>query len=778
MQVVKRNGTKEEVKIEKILHAVNRACRGLKNVEAIEVAKRTINGLHDGSTTEELDELSISNAVMLMAEEPNYSKVAARMLSENIRKEVGGDTAFRDYIKIAADVGLLGSNVIELAAQDFQTLEYAIHHERDDLFEYFGLKTVNDRYLLRHPTTRKLIERPQWMWMRVALGLSQTISEAIEFYEIVSQFYYTPATPTLFNSGTRHPQMSSCYLLTVGDDSLEGIYKSFADCAKLSKFSGGIGIDWTPIRASGSLIKGTNGLSNGIIPFLKVFDSSVHAVNQGGKRKGAAAVYLEPWHADIENFLDLRNNTGSDERRTHNLNLALWVPDLFMKRVETDSEWSLFSPSETPELLNSYGDVFERHYEQYEKEGKALKTIPARTLYARMMQTLAETGNGWMCFKDKANLRSAQTGAKGNVVHSSNLCTEILEVTTQDQTAVCNLGSVNLSSFVTDTGEFDFERLKVVTTTAVKFLDRVVDLNFYPTPESKKSNTRWRPVGLGIMGLQDVLFKLRLPFTSDKAKILSNKISEALYYHAVKASMDLADKTGPFETFKDSRYANGELQVQLAKKYQAVMPETHFDWESLAAEVKRRGVRNSLLIAIAPTATIASIMGSFESIEPQIANVFKKETLSGEFLQVNRYLIQDLKKVNLWSAEMRSKIIAADGSIQAIEEIPSDIRELYKTIWEIPQKDLIDMAVMRSAFICQSQSLNLFMEDPNIGKLSSMYMYAWKQGVKTTYYLRSRAKTRIKKTTVEQVETAKPAVTAEAAISCSLENPESCEACQ
>ena len=782
MQVIKRNGTKEEVKIEKILHAVNRACRGLKNVEAIEVAKRTINGLHEGSTTEELDELSISNAVMLMADEPNYSKVAARMLSEGIRKEVGVDVAFRDYIKNAVEIGLIGSNVFELAGQDYLTLEYAIHHERDDLFEYFGMKTVADRYLLRHPKTRKLIERPQWLWMRVALGLSQTIPEALELYEMVSQFYYTPSTPTLFNSGTRHPQMSSCYLLTVAEDSLDGIYKSFADCAKLSKYSGGIGIDWTPVRSSGSLIKGTNGLSNGIIPFLKVFDSSVHAVNQGGKRKGAAAVYLEPWHADIEAFLDLRNNTGSDERRTHNLNLALWVPDLFMKRVEADAQWSLFSPSDTPELIKTFGEVFEKHYEQYERDGKALKQVPARALYARMMQTLAETGNGWMCFKDKANLRSAQTGAKDNVIRSSNLCTEILEVTDKDQTAVCNLGSINLSSFITEKGEFDFERLKAVTATAVKFLDRVVDLNFYPTPESKASNRKWRPVGLGIMGLQDALFKLRIPFATAQAKALSSKISETIYYYSIKTSMELADKHGAFEAFKDSRYAAAELQVQLAKKHQELMPETHYDWDRLASEVRTRGLRNSLLIAIAPTATIASIMGSYESIEPQIANVFKRETLSGEFLQVNRYLINDLKRANLWNVEMRSKIIAADGSIQTIQEIPEEIRELYKTVWEIPQKELIDMAVLRSAFVCQSQSLNLFIEDPNIGKLSSMYMYAWKQGVKTTYYMRSRAKTRIKKTTIESQDALavvpEKTVTAEEAVMCSLENPASCEACQ
>lgn len=781
MEVVKRDGSKEEVKIEKILHAVNRACRGLDHVEPIEVAKRTISGLHQGSTTAELDELSISNAVMLMADEPNYSKVAARMLSESIRKEVGEDVAFRDYVKTAIENGLLGTGVFELASADYQTLEYAIRHDRDDHFEYFGLKTVNDRYLLRHPKTRRLIERPQWMWMRVCLGLSTSISEAIELYDIVSQFLYTPATPTLFNSGTKHPQMSSCYLLTVADDSLDGIYKSITDCARLSKFSGGIGIDWTPVRASGALIKGTNGLSNGIIPFLKVFDSSVHAVNQGGKRKGAAAVYLEPWHADIESFLDLRNNTGADERRTHNLNLALWVSDLFMKRVEKDEMWSLFSPSDTPNLLSSFGESFETYYLEYEAAGKAVKQVSARQLYARMMQTLAETGNGWMCFKDKANARSAQTGSVGNIIHSSNLCTEILEVTDGEQTAVCNLGSINLSSFVIPGGTFDYEKLKKVTKTATKFLDRVVDRNYYPTGESKTSNSRWRPVGLGIMGLQDALFKMRVPFQSAEAKAISSRISETIYYYALETSMELADKHGPFETFKESRYAKGDLQVQLAKNTQALMPELHFDWEKMAKEVQKRGLRNSLLIAIAPTATIASIMGSYESIEPQIANVFKRETLSGEFLQVNRYLVRDLKTIGMWNPEMRAKIISADGSIQGILEIPQEMRDLYKTVWEIPQKELIDMAVMRSTFICQSQSLNLFMEDPNIGKLSSMYMYAWKQGVKTTYYMRSRAKTRISKTTVNN--DSKPAASTEAvdataAVVCSLENPESCEACQ
>jgi ribonucleoside-diphosphate reductase alpha chain len=772
MHVIKRDGSREEVKIEKILHAVNRACRGIPNVEALDIAKRTISGLHDGSTTEELDNLSIATAVMLMAEEPNYSKVAARMLSESVRKEVGRDMAFRDYLKRASEHGALSDRVLGLATEDFQTIEYAIRHERDDLFEYFGLKTLVDRYLLRHPETRKVIERPQWMLMRVALGLSENVGEAIEFYDIISQFLYMPSTPTLFNSGTRHPQMSSCYLLTVAQDSLQGIYKTITDCAHLSKWSGGLGVDWTPVRASGALIKGTNGLSNGIIPFLKVFDSSVHAVNQGGKRKGAAAVYLEPWHADIETFLELRNNTGAEERRTHNLNLALWIPDLFMRRVESDSDWSLFSPEMAPALLKTFGPEFDKAYENYEREGKALKKVSARQLYSRMMQTLAETGNGWICFKDKANLRCSQTARPGTIVRSSNLCTEILEVTSSEETAVCNLGSINLSAYVNQC-KFDFERLGQVVERAVTFLDRVVDINFYPTNEASSSNKKWRPVGLGIMGLQDCFFKMGYVFDSPEAKKLSDHISETIYYHALKTSSKIAKQKGSFPAFKDSRYASGELQVQLAQPNQPFMPELHYDWDALARDIQRDGLRNSLLIAVAPTATIASIVGSYESIEPQISTFFKRETLSGEFLNINRYLIDDLKQMGLWTPQMRAKIIESEGSVQNIEAIPLEIRAKYKTVWEVSQKTLIDMAASRSAFIDQSQSLNLFLEEPNIGKLSSMYMYAWKQGIKTTYYLRSRAKTKIKKTTVETPK----AVTAEEAVSCSLENPETCEAC-
>jgi|YNPMSStandDraft_2_1061718.scaffolds.fasta_scaffold09143_3 ribonucleoside-diphosphate reductase alpha chain len=802
MYVVKRDGSREEVKIEKILHAVSRACRGIENVVPLEVAKRTINGLHEGSTTEELDNLSIETAVMLTVEEPNYSKVAARMLAESIRKEAGRDEAFRDYIKLADELALIDPRVRTLAEEDLDTIEYAIDHDRDDLFEYFGLRTIYDRYLLRHPKTRRVIERPQWMFMRVALGLSKNITEAIEFYDIISNFLYMPSTPTLFNSGTRHAQMSSCYLLTIGEDSLEGIYKAYADCAQLSKWSGGIGIDWTPVRASGALIKGTNGKSNGIIPFLKVMDSSVHAVNQGGKRKGAAAVYLEPWHADIEAFLELRNNTGAEERRTHNLNLALWVPDLFMKRIEADAYWSLFSPNDVPELLNTFGDEFEMWYEKYEAEGKALKQVSARALYGRMMQTLAETGNGWLCFKDTSNKRSAQTGKPSNIIHSSNLCTEILEVTSKDETAVCNLGSINVGAFVRDDGYFDFNGLRKVVRIATKFLDRVIDINFYPTKEAEASNRRWRPVGLGLMGLQDVFFKMRMPFDSPDAKALSNQISEVIYFEALKTSVKLAEEFGAFPAFNETKYVDGKLAVHLAKDY-GITPTLHEDWDTLAEEIKAKGLRNSLLIAIAPTATIASIVGCYECIEPQVSNLFKRETLSGEFLQINRYLVADLKRLGLWTPQIRAAIIEGEGSIQHIDAIPEDVRALYKTAWEISQKALIDMAAERSAFVCQSQSLNLFMESPTIGKLSSMYMYAWKRGLKTTYYLRSRAKTRIQKTTTAGAkestpvqETAKLANAvanaqftnsnghassenkAKDAVSCSLENPDSCEACQ
>lgn len=761
MLITKRDGSRESVQFDKILRAVTQACDGLDGVEPVAVAKVTIGALHDGATTRELDEQSIAAAVMMAMEEPNYSRVAARLLARLVAEEVGLECTFTDYMDQAVGYGLLADETRALAQADLPAILGALDDTRDGDFEYFGLKTIYDRYLLRRPDTRSVFERPQWLFMRVALGLAASVEEAIRLYELMSTFRYMPATPTLFNAGTRHPQMSSCYLLTVAEDSLEGIYKAYADCARLSKWAGGIGIDWTPVRATGAHIHGNNGTSSGLVPFLKVLDSSVHAVNQGGKRKGAAAVYLQPWHADIEAFLDLRQNTGAEERRTHHLNLALWVPDLFMKRVEADGEWSLFCPSAAPELLEVWGQDFEAHYERLEREGKATKRMSARGLYARMLQCLAETGNGWICFKDTANARSAQTGEPGNVIRSSNLCTEILEVTSASETAVCNLGSINLAAFVAD-GAFDFEALRRTVRQVVPALDRVIDRNFYPTREAADSNRRWRPIGLGMMGLQDVFFQLRLPFASEEARTLSNRIAEVIYFEALGQSVGRS-----FPAYLESRYFRGQLQMDLARSLGHPVPPLHEDWASLREAIRESGVGNSLLLAIAPTATIASIVGATESIEPLVSNLFKRETLSGEFIQINRYLVRDLQSRGLWTSAVRDQLIAGEGSIQQIPEIPDDLKALYRTAWELPQKALIDMAAERSAFICQGQSLNLFMEAPSLGKLSSMYMYAWKQGLKTTYYLRSRAKTKIQKTTIQ-----------ERAIACSLEQPETCEACQ
>ena len=570
--------------------------------------------------------------------------------------------------------------------------------------------------------------------------------------------------------------MSSCYLLDSPEDSLEAIYKRYTDIAQLSKFAGGIGVAWHRVRSQGSLIKGTNGLSNGIIPWLKTLDSSVSAVNQGGRRKGAACVYLETWHADIEEFLELRDNTGDHLRRTHHLNLANWVPDLFMERVEKDWQWSLFDPKEVPHLTDLYGSDFATAYTKAEEEGLYVKQIPARELYSKMMRTLAQTGNGWMTFKDASNTKCNQTGQGNQVVHLSNLCTEILEVTNQDETAVCNLGSVNLGALVKD-GSFDFDHLGEIIRTAVPFLDRVIDINFYPTQEADNSNNAWRPVGLGLMGLQDAFFKIGLPFDDPKARELSKKISEEIYFNALWASTELAEASGPHPNFDKTRAAAGDLQFDLWN----VEPSNPERWESLRKRISKHGLRNSLMIAIAPTATIGSIAGCYECIEPQVSNLFKRETLSGEFLQINRYLVSELQKRSLWTESMINALKQSEGSIQEIEGMPDDLKEIYRTAWEIPMRSLIDMGAERGAFIDQSQSLNLFMESPTIGKLSSMYMHAWKAGLKTTYYLRSRPATKINKTTVNNDDATESSVTTftdAEAVACSLENPETCEACE
>nr|WP_203689871.1 ribonucleoside-diphosphate reductase subunit alpha [Streptomyces sp. SID12488] len=748
------------------------------------VAAAALRGRSARADVSELRELATEAAARVISEDPAYSRLAARLLTVTIAAEAAsqGVTSFSESVAVGHREGLIADRTAEFVRLHTDRLNTLIDVEGDDRFGYFGLRTLHSRYLLRHPITRRVIETPQHFMLRVASGLaeddtSRALDEVAALYRLMSRLDYLPSSPTLFNSGTRHPQMSSCYLLDSPVDELDSIYDRYHQVARLSKHAGGIGLSYSRIRSRGSLIRGTNGHSNGIVPFLKTLDASVAAVNQGGRRKGAAAVYLETWHSDIEEFLELRDNTGEDARRTHNLNLAHWIPDEFMRRVNADALWSLFSPSDVPELVDLWGDEFDAAYRLAEEAGLARKTIPARDLYGRMMRTLAQTGQGWMTFKDAANRTANQTAEPGSVVHSSNLCTEILEVTDDGETAVCNLGSVNLGAFVdTVVGDIDWERLDETVRTAVTFLDRVVDINFYPTEQAGRSNARWRPVGLGAMGLQDVFFKLRVPFDSPEAKALSTRIAERIMLAAYEASADLAERGGPLPAWEKTRTARGVLHPD-HYDVELTWPER---WSALRERIAATGMRNSLLLAIAPTATIASIAGVYECIEPQVSNLFKRETLSGEFLQVNSYLVKELKDLGVWDARTREALRESNGSVQDFAWIPADVRALYRTAWEIPQRGLIDMAAARTPFLDQSQSLNLFLETPTIGKLSSMYAYAWKSGLKTTYYLRSRPATRIARAAQAQPEKTVPVQQAADpdAVACSLENPESCEACQ
>ncbi|WP_413758915.1 ribonucleoside-diphosphate reductase subunit alpha [Streptomyces sp. MMBL 11-3] len=753
------------------------------------VAAAALRGRSAAADESELRELATEAAAGLISEDPVYSKLAARLLTVTIAAEAAsqGVRSFSESVAVGHREGLIADRTaafVRLHAARLDALADASRAEgADDRFGYFGLRTLHSRYLLRHPITRSVVETPQYFMLRVASGLAEddsdrSVDEVVSLYRLMSRLDYLPSSPTLFNSGTRHPQMSSCYLLDSPLDELDSLYDRYHQVARLSKHAGGIGLSFSRIRSRGSLIRGTNGHSNGIVPFLKTLDASVAAVNQGGRRKGAAAVYLETWHSDIEEFLELRDNTGEDARRTHNLNLAHWIPDEFMRRVDEDRDWSLFSPSDVPELVDLWGAEFDAAYRGAEERGLAKRTIPARELYGRMMRTLAQTGNGWMTFKDAANRTANQTALPGHTVHSSNLCTEILEVTDDGETAVCNLGSVNLGAFVdADARDIDWERLDATVRTAVTFLDRVVDINFYPTEQAGRSNSRWRPVGLGAMGLQDVFFKLRLPFDSPQARALSTRIAERIMLAAYEASADLAERSGPLPAWEKTRTARGVLHPD---HYDVELnwPER---WAALRERIAAVGLRNSLLLAIAPTATIASIAGVYECIEPQVSNLFKRETLSGEFLQVNSYLVAELKELGVWDAQTREALRESNGSVQGFTWVPEDVRALYRTAWEIPQRGLIDMAAARTPFLDQAQSLNLFLETPTIGKLSSMYAYAWKSGLKTTYYLRSRPATRIARAaqarpaakTVPVQQAADPD-----AVACSLENPESCEACQ
>ncbi|SEG91967.1 ribonucleoside-diphosphate reductase alpha chain [Thermomonospora echinospora] len=738
------------------IEEIERACAGLAGVDPRRLPAER--------------EAAIAQAAALVAAEPAYSMVAARLLARQVAEEVG-EGGFAASVEAAHAEGLINEDMARFVAAHARELDALVDHGADDRFTYFGLRTVYDRYLLRHPRSRQVLERPQYFFLRVACGLAESVAEAAELYGLMSSLSYLPSSPTLFNSGAARPQLSSCFLLDSPRDELEAIYERYGQVARLSKYAGGIGISWSRVRSRGSLIRGTNGHSNGIVPWLRTLDASVAAVNQGGRRQGAACVYLETWHADIEEFLELRDNTGEDARRTHNLSLANWVPDEFMRRVEADADWSLFDPKDVPELVDLWGEEFDAAYRAAEAAGKAAHSLPARRLYGRMMRTLAETGNGWMTFKDAANRTCNQTAEPGNVVHLSNLCTEILQVTDDDQTAVCNLGSINLAAHTGPEG-MDWARLRATVRTAVRFLDRTIDRGFYPTPEAAAANTAWRPVGLGVMGLADVLFRLRLPFDSPQALELSTRIAEEIALTAYGTSADLAREHGPHPAYQRTRAARGVLHLD---HWPDARPHHPGEWTQVRRKVAETGLRNSLLIAIAPTATIASIAGCYECVEPQVSNLFKRETLSGEFLQLNSYLVADLKTRGLWTPQIRDAIKRADGSVQDIAEIPEDLRALYRTAWELPQKALIDLAAARTPYIDQSQSLNLFMAAPTIGKLSSMYAYAWRSGLKTTYYLRSRPATRIAQTTLTQAVT--PEAASEA-VMCSLENPEICEACQ
>ncbi len=772
MHVTKRNGASEPVDVGKIVRAVSRSCAGLAGVDAVRVATATIGGLYDGATTRELDQLSIRTAAALIVEEPDYARLAAHLLAAYVAKEVRnqGIHAFSQSVATCQRLGLVNARLAEFVAHNARKLNDAVEDDRDREFEYFGLRTVYDRYLLKHPKTRLVVETPQQFFLRIACALSETVHEALELYGLFSRLEYLPSSPTLFNAGTRHEQLSSCFLLDSPDDHLESIYQRYTDVALLSKFSGGIGLAFHRVRSRGSLIESTNGHSSGIVPWLKTLDASVAAVNQGGKRKGACCVYLEPWHADVEEFLELRDSTGDEAKRTHNLNLANWIPDLFMKRVETGAVWSLFDPKDVPDLPDLYGADFERRYEWAERAGLARRTVNARDLYARMMRTLAQTGNGWMTFKDTSNRACNQTALPARTIHLSNLCTEILEVTSKKESAVCNLGSINLARHTMRAADgramFDFDKLERTVRAAIRQLDRVIDRNFYPIAPTKTSNHKWRPVGLGVMGLSDVFFQMRVAFDAPEARALSKRIAEDIYFHALSTSMEIAVEKGRHPAFDETRAARGELQFDAW----GMMPADGARWDALRDHIKKNGLRNSLLVAIAPTATIASIAGCCECIEPQVSNLFKRETLSGDFMQVNRYLVGELKELGLWTDATRDQLKLAEGSVQGFAALPEPVREVYRTAWEIPMRSLIDMAADRGAFIDQSQSLNLFIENPNIGQLSSMYLHAWKKGLKTTYYLRSRPATRIAKATAVEREAA--------AVACSLESPDACEACQ
>jgi ribonucleoside-diphosphate reductase alpha chain len=789
MFVIKRDGRKESVKFDKITARVQKLCYGFSElVDPVKISMKVIEGLYDGVSTSELDSLAAEVAASMTTNHPDYALLAARIAVSNLHKNT--DKSFSRTMKklyeykdakTGQSAGLIADDVYEIIKKNAELLDSTIIYDRDFGYDYFGFKTLERSYLLR--IDGKVVERPQHMLMRVSLGIhKEDINSAIETYHLMSERWFTHATPTLFNAGTPKPQMSSCFLLTMKDDSIEGIYDTLKQCAKISQSAGGIGLSIHNVRATGSYIKGTNGTSNGIVPMLRVFNDTARYVDQGGgKRKGSFAIYLEPWHADIFEFLDLRKNHGKEELRARDLFYALWVSDLFMKRVKADSTWSLFCPNEAPGLADCWGKEFEELYERYEKEGRARKTIPARDLWNAILESQIETGTPYMLYKDACNAKSNQQNL--GTIKSSNLCTEIIEYTSPDEVAVCNLASLALPRFVND-GVFDHQRLFEVTYVATKNLNKIIDYNYYPVPEAQRSNLRHRPIGLGVQGLADAFIMMRMPFDSPQAKQLNKDIFETIYYAALTASKDLAKEHGPYETYEGSPISKGIFQFDMWN----VKPSDRWEWDILRDEIKKYGVRNSLLLAPMPTASTSQILGNNECFEPYTSNIYSRRVLSGEFVVVNKHLLKDLVKLGLWNDEMKNKIIANNGSIQNIEEIPQNIKDLYKTVWEIKQRDIIDMAADRGAFICQSQSLNVFVDKPNFAKLTSMHFHAWERGLKTgMYYLRTKAASEAIKFTVQkqagsQLEPVVAKVNiskeeADAQMACSLDNPDACEAC-
>lgn len=815
MYVIKRDGRRESVKFDKITARIEKLSYGLdpNYIQPIEVAKKVVSGIYDGVTTAELDNLAAETAASMTTKHPDYAILAARVATSNLHKNTlksFSATMKRLYVyedpKTGENASLISKEVYDVIRRNAALLDSTVIYDRDYGYDYFGYKTLEKSYLLK--LEGKIAERPQHMLMRVAIGIHQEdVQAAIETYHLLSEKWFTHATPTLFNAGTPKPQMSSCFLLTMKEDSIDGIYDTLKQCALISQSAGGIGLSIHDVRATGSYIKGTNGNSNGIVPMLRVFNDTARYVDQGGgKRKGSFAIYMEPWHADIFDFLDLKKNHGKEEQRARDLFYAMWIPDLFMKRVEDNDTWSLFCPHECPGLSDTHSEDFVKLYEQYEREGKARKTIKAQDLWFAILESQIETGTPYMLYKDHANAKSNQKNL--GTIKSSNLCTEIMEYTAPDEVAVCNLASIALTKFVEEGADgfsrFDHQKLYEITKVVTRNLNKIIDLNYYPVPEAERSNKRHRPIGIGIQGLADALCLLRMPFESEEARQLNKDVFETIYFGAMEASMELAKADKPYETWEGSPISQGIFQFDMW----GVKPESNrWDWEKLRKSVVKYGVRNSLLLAPMPTASTSQILGNNECFEPFTSNIYVRRVLSGEFVVVNKYLLKDLVKLNLWNEDMKNKLVQANGSIQPIPDIPQNIKDLYKTSWEIKQRALLDMSADRGAYICQSQSLNIFMEEPNFAKLTSMHFYAWKKGLKTgMYYLRTRAAAdpvqfTVQKQAEPQIQPAMASVAEKeldyaqyaqehtqaikavptrdnkADMQCSLDDPDSCEAC-